>query len=731
MRLQKWLPRLLVAIVFATQTTVAWAVRPVGDPLNGKQALVSSLSDEFDGSAVDTNKWWFPGYGNSTAANSQLVNGNLQLTVMPTSPGVATSPENISHAYISTVGQGLYGYYEVRMKPNSQLHADNAFWLFNMRPSNDGWSEIDIVEQYGSADPYNANFTAYYCDAGQVVRGIDESAYNAQTFTSDYHVFGLDWNENTLDWYVDGVLESSNPNTYWHESMYALLTFYSYENISQSYSMDVDYLRVWQTPPTGTYWDTSTDAGFQAGNGTWDANNTAAWSAHDGDGTSPGIWTSGTDDAVFHTDGTSAVTVSGSPSANSVTFSGTGYTLSGTMIVGGGGIIVNESVTTTAPTLSASQSWTVASGKSLILIGNTAIDVGAANTLTIDGLGTVRSDGTYAIRIGNGTVVQTAGGIYSPTYVIIGATGNATFTTTGGTLNMGKHLYLGYKDGTTSTINHNGGTIIVGQHIDIGASGLGTGVYNLNAGTLKLPNNVGLNNTYWNSYTFNFNGGKMELSNPTSGNQSYTFNVKAGGAKIDVTNAAVTNTFNGALLEDTGSPGGGLQKLGAGTLALNGTNTYTGDTLVDEGTLSISQAYLAISSDVWIASGAVLNLGFTGTDAIRSLYLDGSQMAPGTYNSGNSGGYITGSGGLYVPLPGDANGDGSVDAADAAIVAANWLSSGAGWGEGDFNGDETVNDIDATMLATNFGSSMASVPEPSMTVLFIASAAALLGIVRR
>ena len=55
------------------------------------------------------------------------------------------------------------------------------------------------------------------------------------------------------------------------------------------------------------------------------------------------------------------------------------------------------------------------------------------------------------------------------------------------------------------------------------------------------------------------------------------------------------------------------------------------------------------------------------------------------------------------PLPGDANRDGTVNQADAAIVSANWLmSSGAGWADGDFNGDGRVNEIDSTLMAANW-----------------------------
>ena len=72
-------------------------------------------------------------------------------------------------------------------------------------------------------------------------------------------------------------------------------------------------------------------------------------------------------------------------------------------------------------------------------------------------------------------------------------------------------------------------------------------------------------------------------------------------------------------------------------------------------------------------------------------------------------------------LPGDANRDRVVDEADAAILAANWLSEGKYWAQGDFSGDGVVNEADATMMAANWqGGGTASVPEPSILVLFAA-----------
>lgn len=66
--------------------------------------------------------------------------------------------------------------------------------------------------------------------------------------------------------------------------------------------------------------------------------------------------------------------------------------------------------------------------------------------------------------------------------------------------------------------------------------------------------------------------------------------------------------------------------------------------------------------------------------------------------------------------PGDANRDHKVNAADAALLASNWLKTNMGWGGGDFNEDGIVNDLDAALMAANWHygmSSSASVPEPA------------------
>jgi len=84
--------------------------------------------------------------------------------------------------------------------------------------------------------------------------------------------------------------------------------------------------------------------------------------------------------------------------------------------------------------------------------------------------------------------------------------------------------------------------------------------------------------------------------------------------------------------------------------------------------------------------------------------------------------------------PGDANGDGQVDAADAAILAKHWLDGVTGGpSEGDLNNDGRVDDLDASILAAHWqytAGGAAAVPEPGSLAL-VAAGVTLFALRRR
>ena len=98
-----------------------------------------------------------------------------------------------------------------------------------------------------------------------------------------------------------------------------------------------------------------------------------------------------------------------------------------------------------------------------------------------------------------------------------------------------------------------------------------------------------------------------------------------------------TNTNNNTLASvvSNSAAGGvvGITKKGTGKWALTGANTYTGDTTVEAGILSMNNAFLADTSAVRVSTGGILDLNFGGSDIVGSLFLNGAAQANGLWGS--------------------------------------------------------------------------------------------------
>jgi autotransporter-associated beta strand protein len=105
----------------------------------------------------------------------------------------------------------------------------------------------------------------------------------------------------------------------------------------------------------------------------------------------------------------------------------------------------------------------------------------------------------------------------------------------------------------------------------------------------------------------------------------------AGGGTIN-TSAGVTTTIGSALIDGAGTS---LTKVGAGTLLLTGTSSYTGATQLNAGTLIVDGS-IAASSGLTVAAGAIL----TGSGQLPSTTVNG------TLSPGNSPGTLTVNGNL-------------------------------------------------------------------------------------
>jgi autotransporter-associated beta strand protein len=360
-------------------------------------------------------------------------------------------------------------------------------------------------------------------------------------------------------------------------------------------------------------------AGAQDGGGVWNPTNTNWISA--GSNT---IWNNA-NDAVFgaSVDGSYAVSVALNPTAVSLAFNNSGYTLSAT---GAQTITVTNSSNTTngAINLVAGKTATIGSGVTVttaILNQNSAI--AGAGTLIIENGGTVKNGGTAntnVLNINSTTVeVRTGGSLL--TAPVAAGNGNAIFVNGNlnvvggtvsavGTLGIGQSAAAGTTAGTLTITN---GTVAATSTngVRFGAASGTTpgGTLNLNGGTLTaaiiFKGAVGTTNA-----VVNLNGGTLQASAASA-----TFfqgltraNVRNGGAIIDTNGRNITI---GQALEHSNIAGdnatdGGLIKRGAGTLILNGANTYNGGTTVNTGTLQFNAGAFPLGL-VTINSAGVLN----------------------------------------------------------------------------------------------------------------------------
>jgi len=319
-------------------------------------------------------------------------------------------------------------------------------------------------------------------------------------------------------------------------------------------------------------------------------------------------------------------------------------------------------------TLPAGEGITLDTGatgqRASIRVGGTA-DVATINgniTLTGSGRAQLYSEGTGASSLViNGNISGTVGDSFA---VRGGAAATATGTING-TVSIGTSAFQ-KTDASVWTINSTGNTW--------GATTISVGTLKLGAND-ALPTSTGLTiGQNGQSAIFDLNGKNQTITGLAG---------VAGSTAISVTSAtAATLTMNNALAQTFGTNGGiisgsiKLVKTGAGTFNLSGIHTYTGDTTVSAGKLSLTNAYLADAADVRLSTGATLDLTFAGTDTIDELYIDGVAQASGVWGAVGSGAahessLITGTGKLQVTTGGTGGGAYDTWASSKGLTTGN------------------------------------------------------------
>ena len=177
--------------------------------------------DEFDGTKLDYSKWECEvnafGGGNQELQmftdrkeNVRVENGVLIIEARQDSPNIAGTVREYSSGRVRTKHRGdwLYGRIDVRAKLPKGQGIWPAIWMLSTEEKYGGWAssgEIDIMEfkghqttkiygslHYGASWPKNRFTTGTY----ELTQG---------DFSTDFHVFSVDWQREKITWLVDGT----------------------------------------------------------------------------------------------------------------------------------------------------------------------------------------------------------------------------------------------------------------------------------------------------------------------------------------------------------------------------------------------------------------------------------------------------------------------------------------------------------------------------------------------
>jgi fibronectin-binding autotransporter adhesin len=409
--------------------------------------------------------------------------------------------------------------------------------------------------------------------------------------------------------------------------------------------------------------DASGTGALTDGSGTWNTTSANWWS-----GASPDVvWPNNTSSiALFGTGSGTAGTVTVlSVSANGLTFNAPGsgaYSLSGGTITLGG---TTPTITTNATNAAigsviAGTSGLMTAGPGILTLvgsntftGNTAITGG---TLAIGGAGLLGS-GNYAGAISNSGALAVNTSVSQSFGGVISGTGALYQLGSGITTLSGSNTYTGGTTISAGTLAIGGGGVLGGGNYSPAITDAGSLVVNTASSQTFGGVISGAGNLYQNGSGVTTLTGSNSYSGGTTVGAG-TLAIGGGGVlgggnyspAITDAGSLVVNTASGQTFGGVIAGAGNLYQNGSGVTTLTNSNTFTGTTLVSNGTLVLGNA-AALQGSTFNANGSgVLNVGslssvtFGGLTGSASLALGGGSVsltvggnAASTTYSGNFG----------------------------------------------------------------------------------------------
>jgi beta-glucanase (GH16 family) len=240
-------------------------------------------SDEFDGAALDASSWTAetgdgspqnPGWGNaeseyytSRPENLSIAGNGPQRVLRISARSERYGGRYYTSARIKTQGKRSFqfGRVEARIRLPQGRGMWPAFWMMGDDISSAGWpacGEIDIMEMRGGSDAAIQGTIHWRDGSGDHASSIPGVArLETGVFADAYHVFGVEWNETTLTWTLDGIPYASEDLTAADRDAFRGQRFFLLLNLAvggrflgnqippigfTEQSMDVDWVRWYQ-----------------------------------------------------------------------------------------------------------------------------------------------------------------------------------------------------------------------------------------------------------------------------------------------------------------------------------------------------------------------------------------------------------------------------------------------------------------------------------------------------
>ena len=202
-------------------------------------------NDEFNGDTLNLKywnieTWWAGAYNNELQSytksqnNIGLNNGYLYLRAQKETPFNPNQPGYTS-GRITTQDkvEMQYGYWEIKAKLPSGVGTWPAIWMLNSKIDTIPWpnsGEIDIMEHVGY-DENRVFFSIHNEDLFGDVHGTNQQGvYYFEEIEDDFHTYSVEWNENEIKGFVDGVqyfniskLSNSNYSQWPYDSPFFLI----------------------------------------------------------------------------------------------------------------------------------------------------------------------------------------------------------------------------------------------------------------------------------------------------------------------------------------------------------------------------------------------------------------------------------------------------------------------------------------------------------------------------